>query len=600
MTAFLIVLFVLSSVAIFFSYRNSQDRQINASVTERLDSYNQNVADSYEFMNRVLRSLTLALYPDVGQAATTSAFLVNQATPVQTFLNGRLKQTVDAGMFGAEAGMALYIPSSTSDQALVVASSDENLIYKWQPPDYLLQAIRDGKSYLYLPNGMPELGLSDETLVLLKTGDPGANFPLTFVRVSSVHDEVASVNAFYDKQRKDAALVLGLILLISLVLLIFLSYLGLAYLIRRRITKPIDELAAVADEVSEGNLEVEIKIKKGEEFEGLKYTFKQLLDSFNAVISGSVGEKEAAPRPKRGRSRFLFEATAYLVILFILSGLAIFFSFTNVRNRQFNTSVDNLITDYANVVSEAFDNVTPQLLELSTMTLPPFDPQEPILAILEKRINEYVHFIDVWMQKIIDEGALSANRMFLIAMPSAFIQQAEIVMSSDESLIYNWPVPDYLQQVINDNKIYVYLPRGIPELGMNDESLVIIKKMEGMVNLSFPSAFVGVGSIHEKVAAINDFYNNQKKDSTILMVLIMLISALLLSLLSFFALRYLIRKRITKPVDELSAAAEEVMEGNLDVEIEIHKGEEFEGLKYAFKELLDAFRSVISQSVEDN
>jgi nitrogen fixation/metabolism regulation signal transduction histidine kinase len=53
-------------------------------------------------------------------------------------------------------------------------------------------------------------------------------------------------------------------------------------------------------------------------------------------------------------------------------------------------------------------------------------------------------------------------------------------------------------------------------------------------------------------------------------------------------------------VDELSAAAKEVMEGNLDFEIEIYKGEEFEGLKYAFKELLDAFRSIISQSVEDN
>lgn len=597
MTAFLIVLFILSSLAIFFSYRNSQDRQINASVTERLDSYNQNVADSYEFMNRVLRSLTLALYPDVGQAATTSAFLANQPTPVQTFLNGRLKQTVDAGMFGAEAGMALYIPSSTSDQALVVASSDESLIYNWQPPDYLLQAIRDGKSYLYLPNGMPELGLSDETLVLLKTGDPGANFPLTFVRISSVHDEVASVNAFYDKQRKDAGIALGLIVLISLVLLIFLSYLGLAYLIRRRIIKPIDELSAAAEQVSEGNLEVDIKIEKGEEFESLKYTFKELMDNFNAVISGSVGEKEAAPRPKRRRSRFLYEATAYLVILFILSGLAIFFSFAAIRDGQFNSSVDNLITDSANVLSEAFDNVSPLLLELSATTLPPFDPEEPVRAILERQINEYVHFSDVWMQKIIDEGALSATRMFVIAMPSAFIQQAEVIMSSDESLIYNWQVPDYLQQAINDKQSYLYFPHGIPELGMNDESLVIIKTIEE-INPSLPSAFVGVGSIHDKVAAINDFYNNQKKDSTILMALIMLISALLLSLLSFFALRYLVGQRITKSVDELSAVAEEVMEGNLDVGIEINKGEEFEGLKYAFKELLEALRAFISQSVK--
>jgi nitrogen fixation/metabolism regulation signal transduction histidine kinase len=190
--------------------------------------------------------------------------------------------------------------------------------------------------------------------------------------------------------------------------------------------------------------------------------------------------------------------------------------------------------------------------------------------------------------------------MFIVVMPSAFIQQAEVIMSSDESLIFNWQVPDYLQQAINDKQLYVYLPHGIPELGMNDESLVIIKRIEEDVNPSFPSAFVGVGSIHDKVAATNDFYNDQKKDSTILMALIMLISALLLSLLSFFALRYLVGRRITKPVDELSAAAEEVLKGNLDVEIEIRKGEEFEGLKYAFKELLNAFRSVISQSVGED
>ena len=39
------------------------------------------------------------------------------------------------------------------------------------------------------------------------------------------------------------------------------------------------------------------------------------------------------------------------------------------------------------------------------------------------------------------------------------------------------------------------------------------------------------------------------------------------------------------------------MDGNLDVEIEIHKGEEFQGLEYAFKGLLDAFRSIIAQSI---
>ena len=131
---------------------------------------------------------------------------------------------------------------------------------------------------------------------------------------------------------------------------------------------------------------------------------------------------------------------------------------------------------------------------------------------------------------------------------------------------------------------------------MNDETLVFIK-IRQIIGSS--SAYVATVSLHDKVVTINDFYNKQKRDSAILLVLIVLISALLLSLLSFFALRHLIRKFITKPIDELSTVADEVIEGNLDVEIEIRSGEEFEGLKTAFRELLETFRTTISKSVSD-
>ena len=598
MTAFLVILFIISGVVIFFSYRDSQNRQIRESVDSRLTTYNKNVADSYEFMNRLLRALTLASYPGVGNLETVNAFLEKQPTPVQGFLNGQLKTTVDAKMFGAEVGMAMIVPSSSQQQAVVVASSDEGLIYNWQAPDYLLQAIRDGEPYIYLPNGMPELGLGDETLVLLKMGESaGSDFPLTFVRVVSDHDQLAAINIFYDQQRKDAGIALGLIILVSMIVLSLLSYLGLAYLIRKRINKPIDELAAAAEEVVGGNLDVEIEVRKGEEFEGLKYAFKELLGTFNAALSGSVGEKKLLLKPKRSKSRVLYQMTAFLVILFILSGLAIFFSFSSVRNRQFNENVDNLIKDYASGVSVTYDNMMPLFFELGNKTLPPFDPEEPMRALIERRVNEFVQFYNDWMKKMIAEGVMEADRMMVLVMPSSFIPKAEVFMSSDESLLFNWEVPDYLLQAIADGELYVYLPDGMPELDMNDETLLVIKKIAE--NTAFDSAFIGVASIHDRVATINDFYNKQKRDSALLLALIMLISAIVLSLLSFFALGYLIRKRITQPVDELAAVAEEVMQGNLDVEIEIRKGEEFEGLKYAFKELLDTFRKILSKSASD-
>lgn len=598
MTAFLVILFIISGVVIFFSYRDSQNRQIRESVDARFTTYNKNVADSYEFMNRLLHALTLVSYPGVGSMETMNAFLEKQPTPVQGFLNSQLKTTVDTKMFGAEVGMAMIIPSSSQQQAMVVASSDESLIYNWQAPDYLLQAIRDGEPYIYLPDGMPELGMEDETLILLKVGESaGSDFPLTFVRVVSDHDELAAINVFYDQQRKDAGIALGLIILVAMILLSLFSYLGLAYLIRKRINKPIDELAAAAEEVVGGNLDVEIVVRKGEEFEGLKYAFKELLDTFNAALSGSVAEKKLSLKPKRRKSRVLYQMTAFLVVLFILSGLAIFFSFGTVRNRQSNESVDNLIKDYANGVSVTYDNIIPIFFELANKTLPPFDPAEPMRALMEKRVNEYVQFYIDWMKKMIAEGMMEADRMFVLVMPSAFIPKAMVFMSTDESMIFNWEVPDYLLRAIDNGDLYVYLPDGMPELDMNNETLVVIKKI--LENAAFDSDFVGVVSMHNRVATINDFYNKQKKDSALLLALIMLISAIVLSLLSFFALGYLIRKRITQTVDELAAVAEEVMQGNLDVEIEVRKGEEFEGLKYAFKELLDTFRKIISKSSGD-
>ena len=67
--------------------------------------------------------------------------------------------------------------------------------------------------------------------------------------------------------------------------------------------------------------------------------------------------------------------------------------------------------------------------------------------------------------------------------------------------------------------------------------------------------------------------------------------------ISFFVLSYMIRRRITEPVDQLAAAAEQINEGNLDVDIAVHEGGEFEGLERAFKQMVDSWRTYIDKSV---
>ncbi|MBN1288086.1 MAG: HAMP domain-containing protein [Actinobacteria bacterium] len=52
--------------------------------------------------------------------------------------------------------------------------------------------------------------------------------------------------------------------------------------------------------------------------------------------------------------------------------------------------------------------------------------------------------------------------------------------------------------------------------------------------------------------------------------------------------------RITEPIDELADAAEQVIAGNLDMEVPVRRGEEFEGLKNAFNEMLRNIRKITS------
>jgi nitrogen fixation/metabolism regulation signal transduction histidine kinase len=79
----------------------------------------------------------------------------------------------------------------------------------------------------------------------------------------------------------------------------------------------------------------------------------------------------------------------------------------------------------------------------------------------------------------------------------------------------------------------------------------------------------------------------------------LVISVFVVAIISFFILSLMLRKRITEPIDELAATAEEVMQGNLDVEVAVHEGGEFEGLEGAFKEMVEDFRRFIARSMDD-
>ena len=101
---------------------------------------------------------------------------------------------------------------------------------------------------------------------------------------------------------------------------------------------------------------------------------------------------------------------------------------------------------------------------------------------------------------------------------------------------------------------------------------MIFEMEESPLTPGFFFAYVSVIPMQEKFDTINAFYDNGRQSLNIALGLVILVSVLAVTLITFFVLSYLIRRRITEPVDELAAAADEVMQGNLDVEIKVDEG----------------------------
>jgi methyl-accepting chemotaxis protein len=109
--------------------------------------------------------------------------------------------------------------------------------------------------------------------------------------------------------------------------------------------------------------------------------------------------------------------------------------------------------------------------------------------------------------------------------------------------------------------------------------------------------YISVKPFSEEIARIDDFYSSERNRVSLILALVIGGGIVFIFLITFFILRRMIYKQITQPIDELTGMAEEVMEGNLDVEIAVREGKEFETLKRAFKEMIGSVRSMLGKSV---
>jgi methyl-accepting chemotaxis protein len=620
-TLLVVAVFIVSGLVTYFVYNRSQNRLLNKSKAKLLQMEVNSVYSLASYSIDFLIYLGQDKLKELDPQSLLAAAGEGRLTPGQEYLNRMLKAMVDSGFMGLKAAVVIIPPSETIPVEQIIAASNPDLVYKrGVVPDDLTRAISDGKRYMWAKDGVPALGTHANSLVVTKEADlNGAGFKVGLVTVKPMDGDIAAINRFIDPKKSEGSRNLALLTVISVVVMSLLTFGFLAYLIRKRITKPIDELSALSREVLDGNLDVEIPMRKGEEFAGLKLAFKTMVKNFKVMISLPHGgehasgieelveeEKSGAPAGGRKagkgyaskRSRTPYYITAFLVVIFLISGAVNFLVFNYWQNSLIDTSVDKMVKQisgqFTGLSVFVRDTLDPLVTErLDENAIPDLTIEEQADFILSKKAYAYQAFYNQFSKEIVDRGLMGLEKVMGILAGFGISDGAMVIVSNDQNLIYDWTVPDYLVKAMKDGTPYLYFENGIPELKLKGEQIFTIKTFRTM---GFYHSYIGVVSVHKEIVEMKSFYNREKRDLYLTLIPVVVGTLIVLVLLTFLALSFLIRRQITRPANELSAAAEQIMGGSLDVEIPVREGEELESLKHLFREMMESFRVLITKA----
>ena len=305
---------------------------------------------------------------------------------------------------------------------------------------------------------------------------------------------------------------------------------------------------------------------------------------------------------KRGRFRIRYLITILIVMVFIIFAAITLFLFNASQDRLMSKSKDQLIQTMCEDASSAANSLMPFIGQIVLQKMGNPSPQDLIAITSGGGITELQKEMDAVYQGFIDDGLLGIQKLIGLLPPTPPLTKDWLVVASnDDSLVGNWSVPQSLIDAINAGDGYLYSEAGFPDLGIDKDGLMFIETVteEGprVYSVEGKTFAVGVKSIEDAVARIDSFVAHEKKNTAIIFSLVIIGCLLLIMTITFFILSYLIRTRITQPIDALAATAEKVMEGDLSSDIEVHSGGDFESLERAFKEMIEAIRLMLDRSV---
>jgi len=308
-----------------------------------------------------------------------------------------------------------------------------------------------------------------------------------------------------------------------------------------------------------------------------------------------VGEDKKVGFSK-GRSRLLYQITLLLVVVFVIIGVAIFLVVDGAIDRLIEEDKQDRIDSEAQIIYS--DTVFIAEIQISKMLtdFPELDVMDVIAAIGEKRINDFIRYANDSLRDTVQKGMAGSEASLIAEVSGSPPFNSPFVLAASEDELTFAEVPDYILEAVEEDKGYVFFEEGVPEYGFEGEYLITLVPLENPLTTA-DFVQIGIRPFDEEIARIDDFYSSERNRLTLILALVMGIGIILVFLITFFILRRMIQKQITQPIDELTSMAGEVMEGNLDVEIDVREGEEFETLKRAFKEMVGSIRSMLERSV---
>ena len=606
-TLLIAIVVILVGMGTFLLLRNSQQNLADKCIDSLIQAESRDFSSSYDYVAQILFPKYAERFGATDPAQLARDLQEERLSDIQTTLNADLKGMIDSGFLELEEVLIIVEASAFIPESFLFAGSDESLVYKWEVPEYIATALEEGETYVWREEGIPELGLEGEHLVTIgRVESPfSAGLYFAYVGFKPMHEEVSAITGFFDDEISSANLMLAVVLGISIVLILLVTFFLLNYLIHRRITEPIDELSADVEEVMQGDLDVDIKVQEGGEFEGLQYAFKEMVEGFRGYLARSVGEKprennklEAAPvKTRRKPSRILYEITVLVVVVMVVTGLAVFFIIRNSQQRIIDNSIDFMVETEAENFFSSLNYVIqisiPDYIERFEDT----EIKNLIDNLATKKISDLQELVIADMQTLIDIGYHGMEKVMLVVPPGSLNPETVVWASNDSELIYEWELPEEFLAAIDEGKSYLLMKEGIPELDLNSQYLVTLNHIENPIMPTMPFYYIAVKPMTAEIDNICAFCNEERNRANLMLAGILAGSIAFIILITFFFLNHLIRKQITQPVEELSAAAEKVMQGDLDIRVDIREGEELEALKRAFNEMVESLRKFIARSV---